>query len=173
MAASENIVQSRRALYVGGIGEGVNQTTLRAAMIPFGPIKSVDIVSFCHHFYIMTYLLLLFTHHARTHTCFRSFRFQPMDYQKGLIKGFAFVEFDDPEDAAEAIFNMDGAELMGRTLHVSLAQPNQMSLSSHQAVWSTDEWFQQQAGLDNKVDQENREATQHDQSALKNQIPIP
>jgi peptidyl-prolyl isomerase E (cyclophilin E) len=95
-----------------------------------------------------------------------------MDYQKGLHKGFAFVEFEDPEDAAEAIFNMDGAELMGRTLHVSLAQPNQMNLSSHQAVWSTDEWFQQQAGLENKVDRERREATQHDLSALKNQIPM-
>lgn len=95
-----------------------------------------------------------------------------MDYQKGVCKGFAFVEFDDPEDAAEAIFNMDGAELMGRTLHVSLAQPNQTSLSSHQAVWSTDEWFQQQAGLDNKADQEKREATQNDLSALKNQMPI-
>jgi RNA recognition motif-containing protein len=46
MAVSENIVQSRRALYVGGIGEDVNQNMLRAAMIPFGPIKSVDIVSF-------------------------------------------------------------------------------------------------------------------------------
>jgi len=34
---------------------------------------------------------------------------------------------------------MDGAELMGRTLKVSLAQPNQLSLGSHKAVWSTDE----------------------------------
>jgi hypothetical protein len=50
MAVSENIVQSRRALYVGGIGEDVNQTMLRAAMIPFGPIKSVDIVSFYRRF---------------------------------------------------------------------------------------------------------------------------
>lgn len=95
-----------------------------------------------------------------------------MDYQKGVTKGFASVEFEDPEDAAEAIFNMDGADLMGRTLHVSLAQPNQMSLSSHQAVWSTDEWFQQQAGLESKVDREKREASQHDLSALKKQIPM-
>jgi hypothetical protein len=37
------------------------------------------------------------------------------------------------------MFNMDGAELMGRTLKVSLAQPNQLSLHSQAAVWSTDE----------------------------------
>lgn len=52
MAVSENIVQSRRVLYVGGIGDDVNQNTLRAAMIPFGPIKSVDIVSFYRQFQI-------------------------------------------------------------------------------------------------------------------------
>ena len=51
MAVSENIVQSRRVLYVGGIGDDVNQNTLRAAMIPFGPIKSVDIVSFYRQFH--------------------------------------------------------------------------------------------------------------------------
>lgn len=45
MADSQNIVQSRRALYVGGLGDDVSQTTLRAAMIPFGPIKSIEIVS--------------------------------------------------------------------------------------------------------------------------------
>jgi hypothetical protein len=55
---------------------------------------------------------------------------------------------------------------MGRTLKVSLAQPNQLSLNSQAAVWSTDEWFQQQAGLENKADQEKREATKQDESAL-------
>lgn len=34
---------------------------------------------------------------------------------------------------------MNGAELMGKTLKVSLAQPNQLSRNSQQAVWSTDE----------------------------------
>ena len=96
-----------------------------------------------------------------------------MDYQKGIHKGFAFIEYEDPDDAAEAIFNMDGAELMGRTLNVSLAQPNQLQLGDHQAVWSTDEWFRQQAGLDNKEDQQKREAMQHDQLALKEQVPMP
>jgi RNA recognition motif-containing protein len=44
----------------------------------------------------------------------------------------------------EAIFNMDGAELLGRTLKVSLAQANQISkLSTNEAIWKSDDWFQQ------------------------------
>ena len=48
-----------------GLGEDVSQHVLRAAMIPFGNIKSIDI---------------------------------PMDYKVGKTRGFAFVEFDDPDD---------------------------------------------------------------------------
>ena len=36
---------SKRAVYVGGLADGVTTTVLRAAMIPFGDIKNVDIVS--------------------------------------------------------------------------------------------------------------------------------
>ena len=59
------IVTSKRAVYVGGLGEDVTPQILRSAMIPFGTIKSLDI---------------------------------PMDYKIGKTRGFAFVEFDDPED---------------------------------------------------------------------------
>ena len=43
--STEPVLQSRRSLYVGGLADEVKETTLRAAMIPFGPIKSVEIVS--------------------------------------------------------------------------------------------------------------------------------
>jgi len=36
-------LQSRRSLYVGGLDETISDATLRAAMIPFGNIKAVDI----------------------------------------------------------------------------------------------------------------------------------
>lgn len=77
-----------------------------------------------------------------------------MDYVKGKHRGFAFVEYEDADDADEAIFNMDGAELSGRVIAVSVAQPNQMNrLSSRdpkadEAVWKSDEWFQKQKGQD-------------------------
>ena len=75
-----------------------------------------------------------------------------MDYAKGTHKGFAFVEYQDADDASEAIYNMDGAELFGRVLNVNLAQNNQVNLGSTKAVWTTDEWFQQQNGSVDVVD---------------------
>ena len=74
-----------------------------------------------------------------------------MDYAAGVHKGFAFLEYEDGEDAAEAIFNMDGAELMGRAIRASMAQPNQVhkfssSGTAQQAIWKSDEWFQTHVG---------------------------
>ena len=119
MSSSRTTLQSRRALYVGGLDPDVKQsiqsveTTIRAAFIPFGPIKTIDI---------------------------------PMDFSSGRAKGFAFIEYDDGDDAAEAIYNMDGAELFGKILTVNIAQAERMSLGSNKAVWSTDEWFREQSG---------------------------
>mmetsp|Transcript_24629 Transcript_24629/g.30287 ORF Transcript_24629/g.30287 Transcript_24629/m.30287 type:complete len:144 (-) Transcript_24629:397-828(-) len=110
-SSSEQSLHSRRSLYVGGLSDTVKEIRLRAAMIPFGPLKHIDI---------------------------------PLDYAKGTNKGFAFVEYQDADDAAEAIYNMDGAELCGRVLNVNLAHNNQINLGSHKAVWTSDEWFQNQ-----------------------------
>jgi peptidyl-prolyl isomerase E (cyclophilin E) len=90
-----------------------------------------------------------------------------MDYQAGTHKGFGFVEYEDADDATEAIFNMDGADLSGRTLRVSVAQPNQLNKLStaQQAIWSSDEWFQQQVGNSEKEQKEQKEK-QHDASIL-------
>jgi RNA recognition motif-containing protein len=100
--------------------------------------------------------------------------FQPRDYSKNSHKGFGFVEFDDADDAAEALDNMDGAELMGRTLNVSLAQANGSMPEHNKAVWSTDDWFQQQAaGVESEADQEKRKKEQTDQVQLKEQVAMP
>ncbi|KAL3897160.1 MAG: hypothetical protein SGARI_006983, partial [Bacillariaceae sp.] len=85
---------SKRVIYVGGLGDNVSQAVVRAAFIPFGNLKSVNI---------------------------------PMDYKAGTTRGFCFVEFEDADDAAEAVFNMDGSDLMGRSIKVSLAQQNQLN----------------------------------------------
>ena len=45
----------------------------------------------------------------------RALSAQPARY----LTGFAFVQFDERSDAADAIDNMDGAELYGRVLKVS------------------------------------------------------
>mmetsp|Transcript_34524 Transcript_34524/g.37262 ORF Transcript_34524/g.37262 Transcript_34524/m.37262 type:complete len:147 (+) Transcript_34524:146-586(+) len=139
-ATSDRIlIASKRAVYVGGIGEEVSPQILRSAMIPFGNIKSLDI---------------------------------PMDYKVGKTRGFAFVEYEESDDANECIFNMDGSDLMGRTIKVSLAQQNQLSkLSSQsakgQAIWNSDEWFQQHVlGNDEDAKQKLNDA-QEDKETLK------
>mmetsp|Transcript_13479 Transcript_13479/g.22961 ORF Transcript_13479/g.22961 Transcript_13479/m.22961 type:complete len:132 (-) Transcript_13479:491-886(-) len=107
-------LQSRRALYIGGLDPAVTESTLRASFLPFGPIQHIDI---------------------------------PMDYAAGTHKGFAFLEFVDSDDANEAIYNMDGAELFGKALTVNVAQPDKMKLGSSKALWSTDEYHKEQADL--------------------------
>lgn len=47
----------------------------------------------------------------------------PLDYSTQKHKGFAFIEFQLPEDAADAIDNMDNGELLGRTIRVNIAKP--------------------------------------------------
>ena len=95
-----------------------------------------------------------------------------MDYAKGLHKGFAFVEYEEADDATEAIYNLDGAELMGRSLNVNLAQHHQTKLGSARPVWSTDEWFRDQVtgekGVTEAKKKEDRDAA--DAAALKEKV---
>jgi peptidyl-prolyl isomerase E (cyclophilin E) len=71
----------KTVLYVGGLEEDVSEELLKAAFIPFGPIKECNI---------------------------------PLDNETGKHRGFGFVEFEEREDAADAIDNMHNAELCGR-----------------------------------------------------------
>ncbi|EJK52035.1 hypothetical protein THAOC_28735 [Thalassiosira oceanica] len=106
-------LQSKRALYVGGVATAVKLDTLRAAFIPFGPINHIEM---------------------------------PMDYERGTHKGFAFIEFQDADDASEAIYNMDGAELFSKALTVNVAQASRMNLDGGKAIWSTDDYFDEKTG---------------------------
>jgi hypothetical protein len=45
-----------------------------------------------------------------------------LDRGTGRSRGFGFVTFENPPDAAEAIKQMDGAEMAGRTLKVNQAE---------------------------------------------------
>lgn len=122
---------SKRVVYVGSLSESITSKVLRAAFIPFGNIRSVDI---------------------------------PMDYAQGTKRGFAFVEFDDADDAEEAVFNMDGSELMGKTIRVSLAQANQankLSSANNEAIWKSDEWYQKYA-----AGEESKESAAKSQEAV-------
>ena len=72
----------------------------------------------------------------------------PMDAKaSGKHKGFAFVQFDDKDDAAEAIDNMNNAELFGRVLRVNLAKPDAIK-GGHRPVWEAraDDFFKENGG---------------------------
>jgi len=43
-ATDPSILSSKRAVYVGGLDKNVTPTLLRAAMLPFGNIQSLDMV---------------------------------------------------------------------------------------------------------------------------------
>jgi RNA recognition motif-containing protein len=50
-----------------------------------------------------------------------------LDRQTGQSRGFGFVEFASSADAQKAVDAMNGAELDGRTLNVSIARPKENS----------------------------------------------
>ena len=63
----------------------------------------------------------------------------PLNHQTGKHRGFCFLEYEEENDAQEAIDNMEGAELFGKTLRVTNAKVQQMQKGK--AVWSAEEWY--------------------------------
>ena len=66
----------------------------------------------------------------------------PVEGSSKKHKGFAFVQFDEMGDAAEAIDNMHNAELFGRVLRVNLAKGDSFK-GGHRPVWEAgaDDYF--------------------------------
>ena len=64
----------------------------------------------------------------------------PKDFTENKNKGFAFVDYEEEDDAAAAIENMHGSELLGKVLKVNLARAT-VKLQPGKAVWSSEEWL--------------------------------
>jgi RNA recognition motif-containing protein len=98
----------KATVYVGGLAPVVTAANLHDAFIPFGEIADISL---------------------------------PKNENPNSTdphRGFAYVEFEDPEDAKEAMDNMDQAELFGRAIKVSAAKAPKSAdegLRSKTAIW--------------------------------------
>lgn len=98
----------KATVYVGGLASMVTAGHVHDAFIPFGEIADVSLPK----------------------------NDKPDSTEPH--RGFAYVEYEDPEDAKEAIDNMDQSELFGRIIKVSAAKVPKSAeegLGSKTAVW--------------------------------------
>ncbi|KAI1179554.1 nuclear cap-binding protein [Nemania sp. FL0916] len=108
----------KATVYVGGLASLATTANLHDAFIPFGEIADISMPK----------------NDAPNAT-------EPH-------RGFAYVEYEDPEDAKEAIDNMDQSEFFGRILKVSPAKPPKSAdegLGSKTAVWEQEGWLAKHA----------------------------
>ncbi|KAG6024746.1 hypothetical protein E4U19_003544 [Claviceps sp. Clav32 group G5] len=104
----------KATVFVGGLSQGVTSTHLYDAFLPFGEIVEVQLPK----------------PDARKST--------------DSHRGFAYVEFEDPDDALEAIDNMHQSEFFGKILKVSEAKIPKSAdegLGSRKAVWEQEGWL--------------------------------
>ena len=82
----------KSTVYVGGLDLAVTAQTLAEAFVPFGEVVDITLPK------------------------------ADAPNSGDAHRGFGYVEFDLPQDAKEAIDNMDQAELFGRVIKVSAAK---------------------------------------------------
>jgi RNA recognition motif-containing protein len=99
------------------------------------------------------------------------------------IRGFAYIEFESHDDAEEAIFNMNDAELYNRVIHVEVAKPHRglagldtslpgaflLLVSVRRligVVWQQEEWIKANVNRDQEG-QEDGDAMQELEQAQK------
>lgn len=106
----------KATIYVGGLAPQVARHNLMDAFLPFGDIADVSLPSNAHRL--------------------ESSR----EPEPGPVhRGFAYVEFEDADDAKEAIDNMDKSEFFGRIIKVTAAKaPKNVGegLGSRTALWN-------------------------------------
>ncbi|KAJ9300766.1 hypothetical protein DTO271G3_1930 [Paecilomyces variotii] len=108
----------KATVYVGGLDQAVTAHTLTEAFLPFGEIVDISLPK------------------------------PDLPSSTDLHRGFGYVEFEFPPDAKEAIDNMDGSELYGRTIKVAAAKPQKDSnegLGSKTAIWEQEGYLAKHA----------------------------
>lgn len=67
----------------------------------------------------------------------------PIDHVTEKKRGFAFIEFDEKEEALSAIDNYDQTDFMDRTIRVRKSKPQDLKPNYHGPIWHNDDWLQQ------------------------------
>ncbi|KAF9464731.1 hypothetical protein BDZ94DRAFT_1161307 [Collybia nuda] len=113
----EEGTKSKKTVFVGGIGEDVDEAIIYENFSTFGDIIEVQLPS------------------AATN---------PNQQAEAKHRGFAFVTYGSSADAQDAIDNMDLNELSGKVIKVNLARPMKgpAQLGGNRAVWESEEWLQ-------------------------------
>lgn len=100
----------KATVYVGGLASMVTVATIHDAFLPFGDIADVSLPK----------------------------NENPNSNTTEPHRGFAYVEFEDADDAKEAMDNMDQSELFGRVIKVTAAKAPKSAdegLGSKKALW--------------------------------------
>ncbi|OJJ47173.1 hypothetical protein ASPZODRAFT_132128 [Penicilliopsis zonata CBS 506.65] len=131
----------KSTIYVGGLDQAVTVRTLAEAFVPFGEVVDITLPK------------------------------PDLPNSGDLHRGFGYVEFELPQDAKEAIDNMDGSELYGRTIKVAGAKPQKDSnegLGSKTAIWEQEGYLAKYA-----VSEEDRLAAEEAREASNNRPQDP
>ncbi|KAK4162265.1 putative cyclophilin [Cladorrhinum sp. PSN259] len=149
----------KSTIYIGGLPPQVTTQILSEAFLPFGEIVEISLPK----------------NDGRNNRQNQNQNQNDSSHPDSAVvdsqhRGYAYVEFEDPEDAKEAIDNMDQSELFGRVIKVSAAKipksatANQ-GLGSKTAVWEQEGWL-----AENAVSEEDRLVSEQ---ALNNAVLDP
>ncbi|EPT06170.1 hypothetical protein FOMPIDRAFT_1039366 [Fomitopsis schrenkii] len=116
----EEGTKTKKTVFVGGIGDDVDEAVLIETFSTFGDIIEVQVPQ------------------APTN---------PSQPDEVKHRGFAFVSFASAADAQDAIDNMDLNELKGRVLKVNLARQVKAPVqgAGNRAIWESEEWLKHYA----------------------------
>jgi peptidyl-prolyl isomerase E (cyclophilin E) len=85
----------------------------------------------------------------------------PIDHATGKNRGFGFVEYEEKEDALDAIDNMQNAELYGKVLKVNFAQPMKIKGGdkgwAHQPVWADADKYMDEVDAEKEAEDLSKE----------------
>ncbi|KAM5531209.1 hypothetical protein V8D89_015127 [Ganoderma adspersum] len=116
----EEGTKTKKTIFVGGIGDDVDEAVILENFATFGDVIEVQIPP------------------APTN---------PSHPNETKHRGFAFVTYASPTDAQDAIDNMDLNELNGRVLRVNLARPMKgpTQAAGNRAIWESEDWLRKHA----------------------------